>query len=155
MPPPRLEVPKVELPSFKIEVPPPGISVPSADFGVSQGLTKEQFVIKNDEFSKDCTGAGILEVYKKDEGFQAVALTDIHFFNKETMNMWCKGLVHILRGRVNYEGYIFESDPDNPLQFSISDKGYVYQRGKGTITIPEGKVIKLPLGDGVESTVQQ
>jgi len=34
---------------------------------------------------------------------------------------------------------------DDPLQFKVDrDKGYYYIGGKGTVTTPKGKIIKLP-----------
>ncbi len=55
------------------------------------------------------------------------------------------GATHTWVGRATLYGYVFESDKDDPLRFAIDeDKGYYYVSGKGTITMPDGTVVKLP-----------
>jgi len=64
-------------------------------------------------------------------------------------HLWCNGAKHTWIGRhENIQGAIalIDSDKENPLQFKIDkEKGYVYQKGKGTVTMSDGKVIKLPM----------
>ncbi len=55
--------------------------------------------------------------------------------------LWCYNAKHTWIGKIKYAGYTFSSDKDNPLQFRVDkDKGYVYVRGKGVITGPDGKI---------------
>jgi hypothetical protein len=59
---------------------------------------------------------------------------------------YCHKARHTLIGKVIIFAYVFDSEKDDPLQFIVDkDKGYVYVKGKGTITNPDGKAIKLPL----------
>jgi hypothetical protein len=59
--------------------------------------------------------------------------------------LYCHKAKHTLIGEVSIFNYLFKSDNDNPLQFVVDkDKGYVYVKGKGTITKPDGKIINLP-----------
>ena len=45
----------------------------------------------------------------------------------------------------NIRGFIFESQPDNPLTFLLLEKyGLVYISGNGNVTFPDGKRVKLP-----------
>jgi hypothetical protein len=58
---------------------------------------------------------------------------------------YCHKARHTLIGEVIIFNYLFKSDKDDPLQFVVDkEKGYVYVNGKGTITKPDGKIIKLP-----------
>jgi len=81
------------------------------------------------------------------QGYQVKGL--VHFFGGQT-HLWCNGAKHTWIGR--HENIqlgaitLIDSDKENPLQFRIDkEKGYVYQKGKGTVTLPDGKVIKLPM----------
>jgi len=63
--------------------------------------------------------------------------------------LWSHGSTHTWIGKSKVFGYIFDSDPDNPLQFRVDkQKGYVYVQGRGTITTPDGKVVRLPEASG-------
>jgi hypothetical protein len=60
--------------------------------------------------------------------------------------LWGQGSKHTLIGKVKLGEYIFEADKDNPLQFMVDKDGnYVYINGKGTVTMPDRQVIKLPM----------
>jgi hypothetical protein len=56
---------------------------------------------------------------------------------------WCRGAKHTWIGRLTYEGYTFDSDDADPLQFMVTEKGYIYVKGKGMVTMPDGKAVKL------------
>jgi len=54
-------------------------------------------------------------------------------------------VIHTWKGTIKYRGYVFESSPDNPLQFRVDAKlGYVYVRGSGKVKFPDGKVVSFP-----------
>lgn len=59
--------------------------------------------------------------------------------------IWAHGVKHTWIGRHEVQDHIFEGDPGWPLVFRVDkDKGYVYLRGRGTVTTPDGRVIRLP-----------
>ncbi|MBZ5553352.1 MAG: hypothetical protein LAO21_11575 [Acidobacteriia bacterium] len=59
--------------------------------------------------------------------------------------LWAHGVKHTWIGRHTVQDHIFEGDPGWPLVFRVDkDKGYIYLRGKGTVTTPDGRVIRLP-----------
>lgn len=55
------------------------------------------------------------------------------------------GSVHRFVGEITVGKYVFagENDPFNPLTFLLMKDGYVYVRGKGTVTLPDGKTTQL------------
>ena len=58
---------------------------------------------------------------------------------------YCHKARHTLIGKVIIFDYVFDSEKNDPLQFVVDkDKGHVYVKGKGTITKPDGKILKLP-----------
>ena len=60
--------------------------------------------------------------------------------------LWCYGAKHTWKGRLTYAEHVFDSDNESPLQFMVDkDEGYVYLGGKGTVTLPDGTVITLPV----------
>jgi hypothetical protein len=56
---------------------------------------------------------------------------------------WCSGARHTIKGRLETGGYTFISDPTDPLVFRLSDRGYVYERGKGTVLTPSNENVLL------------
>jgi hypothetical protein len=57
--------------------------------------------------------------------------------------VWGWGAKHTWLGKLTYAGYTFDSYSNDPLQFTVDkDKGYVYIKGTGTITLPDGRVVK-------------
>jgi hypothetical protein len=59
--------------------------------------------------------------------------------------IWAHGVKHTWIGRHEVQDHIFEGDPNWPLVFRVDkDKGYVYLRGRGTVTTPDGILIRLP-----------
>jgi len=60
------------------------------------------------------------------------------------LSIWYNSAIHTWMGVLTYHGYTFDSDQDNPLQFKVvADKGYDFIGGKGTVTRPDGTVVKL------------
>lgn len=55
------------------------------------------------------------------------------------------GSVHRLVGDINMGPYTFhgENDPLQPLTFLLSPEGYVHLRGRGVVTLPDGKRVPL------------
>jgi len=60
--------------------------------------------------------------------------------------LFSNGSTHTWLGKTKMFNYVFDSEKDNPLQFRVErGKGYVYIKGIGTVTTPDGKLIRLPL----------
>lgn len=55
------------------------------------------------------------------------------------------GSIHRFVGEVAIGRYVFagENDPLNPLTFFLTKDGYVYLRGKGTVTLPGGEKVQM------------
>ena len=112
--------------------------------------TPEPFVIVDDAFAPD-TGGDCSTVCTF---IQAVGLTGLAISKDSTisysdalgMRFFCHGAVHTWGGTgLEYAGFIFDSDVNNPLQFTVdADIGYVHIGGTGTVTMPDGEVIELP-----------
>jgi hypothetical protein len=59
---------------------------------------------------------------------------------------WCSGARHTIEGTFVMLGYTFTSDVGDPLVFRLwKEKGYVYERGHGTIVTPTHETVALPL----------
>jgi hypothetical protein len=57
----------------------------------------------------------------------------------------CHGATHIYQGKVVIGKLIFDSDSKSPLTFKVDkDKGYLYIKGKGKVTLADGTVKSLP-----------
>lgn len=108
---------------------------------------EDQFVIKDEKFQ-----AQVKEECKADIEFQmkdgklVARARGVLLIRDGEFVIWCYGAEHKWIGVITYEGYVFDSDKENPLQFRVDkDKGYVYVGGRGTVTTPDGVVVKLPL----------
>jgi hypothetical protein len=65
--------------------------------------------------------------------------------NSSGFALFCYNAKHTWIGRLTYAGYIFDSDADDPLQFMVTQNdGYVFLKGKGSVTQPDGKLVTLP-----------
>ena len=55
------------------------------------------------------------------------------------------GSIHRFVGEVAIGRYVFsgENDPLNPLTFLLTRGGYVYLRGRGTVTLPDGETVQM------------
>jgi hypothetical protein len=58
--------------------------------------------------------------------------------------MRCFGGKYTWEGTLTYQGFTFASDENNPLQFQIGEAGYLYLKGVGTVTYPDGTTVSLP-----------
>jgi hypothetical protein len=62
------------------------------------------------------------------------------------MTLFCWGAKHTWMGTLTYAGYTFASDATDPLVFEVTEsQGYLYVGGKGTVTLPNGTAVTLPL----------
>jgi HEAT repeat protein len=58
--------------------------------------------------------------------------------------IWCDGARHTIVGTLEFHGYRFASDSYDPLVFRVSaERGYVYERGRGTVTTPAREAVTL------------
>jgi hypothetical protein len=114
--------------------------------------TPEPFVIQDSKFEADYKGdcstdASITSV--QGTTFEAkgnISMRDGRF------SLWCYGARHTWVGTLTYAGYTFASDESDPLQFELTkDNGYVYIKGKGTVTRPDGTQAVLPYGGKLET----
>jgi tetratricopeptide (TPR) repeat protein len=107
---------------------------------------REPFAIRDRIFEGECVRDCDIEV----EIFKAEG--DAYEFRGKTlpvcndkMTPFCYGARHTWVGRLVFGGYIFDSDKDDPLRFMVTrDKGYVYIKGKGTVTMPDRTRVSLP-----------
>ena len=59
--------------------------------------------------------------------------------------IFCYGAKHKWIGTITYAGYTFASDQTDPLQFIVDqEQGYVYVKGKGSVTLPDKTIIAFP-----------
>lgn len=111
---------------------------------------KEFFLsdFKPDYADAECAGT-VLELFQDDpskEDIRVLVKQGLLPIRNGQPVVFCNGAKHILKNKIRMKNYIFESDTKDPLQFLVDkEKGYIYLSGKGTITMPEGKVMKLPL----------
>jgi hypothetical protein len=109
--------------------------------------TPKPFVIQATVFqpnvSCDCnTGVDITSV--EGDTFGITVSSGVLSWCDGAWALWCKGATHRWIGTLSYAGYTFASDADNPLQFMVIQSGYLYIRGMGTVTFPDGTVYSLP-----------
>jgi len=105
--------------------------------------------IKDENFtaSNVCDGEGTLELRMEGGELLMTARDELQIFMLQSgmPSSWCHGLRHIWIGEATYAGHTFKSSLDDPLQFVVDrEKGYYYEQGTGTITMPEGEVVTLP-----------
>jgi hypothetical protein len=112
-------------------------------------LFSHRFAIQEESFIDRTSGpdAGIVQISTTPTG-------DLRIQGKVTFRMgakgfepvfWAPGVTHTWVGKNNILGYTFDSDTDWPLVFKVDkEKGYHYLRGKGSVTMPDGKVVFLP-----------
>jgi len=59
-------------------------------------------------------------------------------------NNWGPGARHTMKGKIVIAGHVFLSSAEDPLVFkAVRNRGYVYERGKGTVITPRGGKIHL------------
>ena len=97
--------------------------------------------------SNVCDGEGTYEVSMDGEDLSATAIGDVEtsMISDGMPSVWCHGLHHRFVGHVEIEGYAFDSDASDPLEFAVDrDDGFHYVAGTGTVEQPNGDVVTLP-----------
>lgn len=109
----------------------------------------KQFVIKDKRFVEEelesVPSGSKISVVGCDGG--AMKLSEGNFFIRDGRTVfWVDGFEHIYKvGKCNIFDHTFESSQDDPLHFMVDkERGYVHIAGKGTLTMPDGKIVKLP-----------
>jgi len=65
-----------------------------------------------------------------------------------TGNLDYDGSVYTFSGTVRLLKHVFWSDEKDPLVFKlVKEKGFVYVKGKGTVTLPDGKALTISAPD--------
>jgi hypothetical protein len=65
-----------------------------------------------------------------------------------TGNLDYDGSIYTFSGTVRLLKHVFSSDEKDPLVFKlVKEKGFVYVKGKGKVTLPDGKVLTTPASD--------
>lgn len=107
--------------------------------------TSEPLLLTDDIFEasiKDDCGTDV-PIQGYENGVFSVGGGKVAFMNGQ-LAVWCYGAKHQWIGTIDYEGYIFASDENDPLQFEIvKDAGYRFIAGVGTLTYPDGKQVSL------------
>lgn len=66
------------------------------------------------------------------------------YYENGKQQFLCYGATHSWHGTVTYAGYTFASDATEPLWFKVvRGQGYVYDSGKGRVTLPDRTVVTL------------
>jgi hypothetical protein len=130
---------------------------------IMEGCNNMIEIIASDSANESTTKAAIhgedgkleLTITLRPEDIGIISPSKGNDVKEKDMLLWCNGATHKWIGKFIYSGYTFDSDKENPLQFRVDkDKGYVYVGGRGTVTTPDGMVVKLPLAKSkVESDV--
>jgi len=115
--------------------------------------TPKSFAIQDadfQDFEEDCkTNVNITSVSGDSFGLTG---SPISMINGEWA-LFCYGAKHTWIGTLTYAGYTFTSDENNPLQFMVTEgQGYIYVKGDGSVTTPEGETIVLGSGSSQEQT---
>jgi len=118
--------------------------------------TSEPLVINDEPFDawKDESCTTDVEISDYDNGVFLLGGGGISIGGGD-MLVFCYGAKHTWIDVVNYEGYVFASEEDDPLQFEVvKDVGYRSIGGTGTVTYPDGTQHELymPIGTAVEPT---
>lgn len=109
------------------------------------GYAQEPFAIKDNNFIANYKGQCNTDAQIKSVKGSSFGVGGQISIRNGQYTLWCYGAKHTWIGKLTYAGYTFDSDKDKPLQFVIDkDKGYLYVKGQGTVTFPNGKVKKLP-----------
>lgn len=98
-----------------------------------------------EELSADtgCRGDGTMEILG-DGSVRALGDIEYEMLTDGIPGPWCLDLVHRWLEPMDIEGYTFESEPGDPLEFTVMDAGYTHTGGRGTVTTPDGDRITLP-----------
>lgn len=128
-------------------------SLPSR--GIETAETKSEdteFVLKDEGFVDRSAplglGAGEMRVTQKADGkysLEGQAPTSRQPDGTYKTHEWAHGMTHVWIGRCTVGRYVFDGKVSNPLVFRVDkDRGYVYMKGEGVVTTPDGKTHSLP-----------
>jgi hypothetical protein len=101
------------------------------------------FTIEDLSADTGCRGDGTMEVLG-DGSVRAVGDIQYEMLTDGIPGPWCLDLVHRWLGPMDVEGYTFESEPGDPLEFTVTEAGYTHTGGSGTVTTPGGDIVTLP-----------
>ena len=125
---------------------PTGKPVQPTDTPAPTAIPTSAPLLLNDELFEanikdDCETDVPINAYEN--GVFSIGGGQVAFMNGQ-LAVWCYGARHQWIGTIDYEGYIFASDENDPMQFEIvKDAGYRFVGGIGTLTYPDGKQIAL------------
>ena len=113
---------------------------------IAKGYAQEPFAITDPNFiDRSFKGTSDTDLVFRDDG-KGVRGEGVVDVQGGRQIFWGHGSKHALQGRVVLFGYTFDSDAADLLQFRVDkDKGYVYVKGKGRVTLPSGQIVTLPV----------
>lgn len=116
---------------------------------LANACTRAPFTIEDEKFVAtdvcDAEGTFRMEMLRGKLKVQALTSIKAHMIKDGIPSPWCHGVRHVWGGKATHGGYTFQSNADDPLQFVVDrKKGYYYEKGQGTVTTPDGKVIQFP-----------
>lgn len=135
---PTSAVPSVPAPS-KTPIEPTQTPAPTAV------PTSEPLVLTDPIFEADIQETCETDVPILDyaDGVFSIGGGSVAFMNGQ-LAVWCYGAKHQWIGTIEYEGYIFASDENDPMQFEIvKDEGYRFVGGVGSLTYPDDTQVEL------------
>jgi hypothetical protein len=113
------------------------------------------FAIVDSHFTEDLQTCGTnLTVNSVKNGRLGATVNEQITMINGHFSFFCWGAKHTWLGKLKYAGFTFDSDAQQPLQFTVDkDLGYVYIGGKGTVTYPDKTSVELPLSAPVAGSV--
>lgn len=144
LPPTSTPVPPTSTP-----VPPTSTPVPPTSTPVPPTSTPTPFTLSGASFDADykgdCKDVDVAITGVNGSSFSIKVLSGTVSIRGGKLTVWCYGAKHTWQGKLTYAGYTFASDASTPLQFMVDkDKGYIYIKGTGSVTFPDGKIAQLP-----------
>jgi ankyrin repeat protein len=103
----------------------------------------EEMVTRAEELVANNIGYAV----RNADGNDLIAEGEIEFINMKP-TIWNVGAIHVIAGTLKIGAYTFASDDTDPLEFQVSlSEGYVFVKGMGTVTTPDGTKVTLPRTD--------
>ena len=111
-----------------------------------------QFVLKEPGFFDDYESfshqGGTMRVSEQSDGrcrAEGQVEVSLQADGSYKQHMWAHGVTHVWIGKCSVGDYVFVGSRISPLTFRVDkDKGYVYLKGRGAVTTPDGKSTTLP-----------
>lgn len=140
------EVSPTSLPPSPSAIPFTKTPVPATNTPAPTAIpTSEPIVLTDDIFEADIkeTCSTDVPITGYENSVFSIGGGSISFRNGR-LALWCYGARHQWIGAIEYEGYTFVSDENDPMQFEIvKDVGYRFVGGIGTLTYPDGRQVGL------------